>query len=80
LEGFFEHGNESSNSIKCWEVFEQLNDWRFSRSTHLHRVNYLVPITFITNCFVGIQMDANIFFPQKSGVMSNWSAYPVCVD
>jgi hypothetical protein len=28
LEGSFEHGNEVSGSIKCWEVLEWLHNWR----------------------------------------------------
>jgi hypothetical protein len=27
LEGTCEHGNESSGSIKCWEILEQLHNW-----------------------------------------------------
>jgi hypothetical protein len=26
--GHCEHGNEPSGSIKCWEILEQLNNWR----------------------------------------------------
>jgi hypothetical protein len=25
--GFYEHGNEPSGSIKCWEFLEWLSDW-----------------------------------------------------
>jgi hypothetical protein len=28
VEGSCEHGNEPSGSIKCWEVLEQLHNWR----------------------------------------------------
>jgi hypothetical protein len=28
VEGCYEHDNESSSSIKCWEILEQLSDWR----------------------------------------------------
>jgi hypothetical protein len=28
VEGSCEHGNESSSSIKCWEVLEWLHNWR----------------------------------------------------
>jgi hypothetical protein len=28
VEGSCEHGNESSGSIKCEEVLEQLHNWR----------------------------------------------------
>jgi hypothetical protein len=28
VEGFGEHGNETSGSIKCWEILEELSDWR----------------------------------------------------
>jgi hypothetical protein len=28
VEGSCEHVNEASASIKCWEVPEELNDWR----------------------------------------------------
>jgi hypothetical protein len=28
VEGSCEHGNEPSNSIKCWDVLEQLHNWR----------------------------------------------------
>jgi hypothetical protein len=28
VEGSGEHGNEPSGSIKCWEVLEQLHNWR----------------------------------------------------
>jgi hypothetical protein len=27
-EGSCEHGNEHSGSVKCWEAFESLNNWR----------------------------------------------------
>jgi hypothetical protein len=27
-EGCCEHGNEPSGSIKCWEILEQLRNWR----------------------------------------------------
>jgi hypothetical protein len=26
--GFCQHGNETSGSIKCWEILEKLSDWR----------------------------------------------------
>jgi hypothetical protein len=26
-----EHGDDTSGSIKCWEIFEWLSDWRFLR-------------------------------------------------
>jgi hypothetical protein len=29
VEGSFEHGNEPSGSIICWEVLEWLHNWRF---------------------------------------------------
>jgi hypothetical protein len=28
MEGSFEHGNEPSGSIKCWEELEWLHSWR----------------------------------------------------
>jgi hypothetical protein len=28
VEGSCDHGNEHSGSIKCWEVLEQLHNWR----------------------------------------------------
>jgi hypothetical protein len=28
VEGSCEHGDEPSGSIKCWEVLEQLYNWR----------------------------------------------------
>jgi hypothetical protein len=28
VEGFCEHGNEHSGSIKCWEILEWLSDGR----------------------------------------------------
>jgi hypothetical protein len=28
VEGSCEHGNETSDFIKCWEILEWLNDWR----------------------------------------------------
>jgi hypothetical protein len=28
VEGFCEHGNEPSGSIKCCEILEQLSNWR----------------------------------------------------
>jgi hypothetical protein len=28
MEGSYEHGNEPSGSIKCWEVLEWLHNWR----------------------------------------------------
>jgi hypothetical protein len=27
VEGSFEHGNEPSGCIKCWEILEWLSDW-----------------------------------------------------
>jgi hypothetical protein len=29
ITGSYEHGNEPSVSIKCWEVLEWLNNWQF---------------------------------------------------
>jgi hypothetical protein len=26
--GSYEHGNEPSGSMKCWEILEQLDDWK----------------------------------------------------
>jgi hypothetical protein len=37
VEGSCEHGNEPSDSIKCWEVLDS-----FSRRTQLHEVSYFV--------------------------------------
>jgi hypothetical protein len=28
VEGSCEHGNESSGSIKCWKVLEELHNWQ----------------------------------------------------
>jgi hypothetical protein len=28
MEGSCEHANEILGSIKCWEILEQLSDWR----------------------------------------------------
>jgi hypothetical protein len=28
VDGSCEHGNESSGSMKCWEILEYLSDWR----------------------------------------------------
>jgi hypothetical protein len=28
VDGSFEHGNEPSGSIKCWEILEKLHNWR----------------------------------------------------
>jgi hypothetical protein len=28
MEGSYEHGNEASASVKCWEILEQLGDRR----------------------------------------------------
>jgi hypothetical protein len=28
VEGSCEHGNEPLGSIKCWEILEQLSDWK----------------------------------------------------
>jgi hypothetical protein len=28
VEGSYEHGNEPSGSLKCWEVLEQLRNWQ----------------------------------------------------
>jgi hypothetical protein len=28
VKGSCEHGNESSDSVKFWEILEQLSDWR----------------------------------------------------
>jgi hypothetical protein len=27
----FEHGTEPSGTINCWEIFEQLSDWRLHK-------------------------------------------------
>jgi hypothetical protein len=29
VEPSYDHGNEPSGSIKCWEVLEYLHNWRF---------------------------------------------------
>jgi hypothetical protein len=43
MAGSCERGNESSGSIKCWEILEQLSDCvGFSRRTQLHGVSSLV--------------------------------------
>jgi hypothetical protein len=31
VEDSYEHGNEPSGSIKCWEIFEWLRDWRLRK-------------------------------------------------
>jgi hypothetical protein len=41
--GSSEHGNEPWGSIKCWGLFEWLNDWRFLKDSAL-RVNSLVSL------------------------------------
>jgi hypothetical protein len=28
VEGPYEHSNDPSGSIKCWEILEQLSDWQ----------------------------------------------------
>jgi hypothetical protein len=40
VEGSFEHGNEPLGSIKCWEVLEQLRNWRLFKK-------YSVPRSFV---------------------------------
>jgi hypothetical protein len=35
MEGSFEHDNELSSSIKCWEVLEKFSNWGFSRTAQL---------------------------------------------
>jgi hypothetical protein len=32
VEGSCEHGNKPLGSIKCWEIFEWLSDWRFRKN------------------------------------------------
>jgi hypothetical protein len=31
VDGSCEHGNDISVSIRCWEILEQLSDWRLLR-------------------------------------------------
>jgi hypothetical protein len=31
VEGYFEHGNEHSGSIKFWKILEYQSDWRIPR-------------------------------------------------
>jgi hypothetical protein len=39
VEGSFEHRDELSGSIKCWEVVEKLRDWRvLKKGAQLHEV------------------------------------------
>jgi hypothetical protein len=33
VEGAYEHGNEPSGSIRCWEVFEWLHNWRLLKKS-----------------------------------------------
>jgi hypothetical protein len=40
VEGFCEHGNEPSGSIKYWEVLELFTIGDFSRKAQLHEVSY----------------------------------------
>jgi hypothetical protein len=42
VEGSCGHGNESSGSIKCWEVLEWLHDWRLLRKGSAPGAIYLL--------------------------------------
>jgi hypothetical protein len=42
VQGSFEHDNESSGSIKCWEFLEYLHNWRLLKEAQLHAVIWLV--------------------------------------
>jgi hypothetical protein len=33
VQGSCDHGNESSGSITCWEVLEELCDWRIVKKS-----------------------------------------------
>jgi hypothetical protein len=41
VEGFCEHGNELSDSIKCLEILEWLSDWRLLKKAQLRGVSYI---------------------------------------
>jgi hypothetical protein len=28
MAGFSEHGNEPSDSVKCWKILEHMSDWQ----------------------------------------------------
>jgi hypothetical protein len=36
VEGFYEYGNGPSSSIKCWEILEELSDWRLLKKGSAH--------------------------------------------
>jgi hypothetical protein len=39
VDGSCEHGNEPSGFIKCWEVLEQLHNWRLLKEGSAPRVS-----------------------------------------
>jgi hypothetical protein len=42
VEGSCEHGNETSGSIKCWEVLEWLHNWQLLKSKFVVDAGYYV--------------------------------------
>jgi hypothetical protein len=50
--GASEHGNELLGSIKCWEVSEQVHEWRLFKKGSVPRVS-VSSITIISNCYDG---------------------------
>jgi hypothetical protein len=42
MAGSYEHGNEPSDSIKCWEILEQLSNWWLFRKDSAPRSSYIV--------------------------------------
>jgi hypothetical protein len=43
VEGSCEHGNEPSGSIKCWEVLEQMHNWRLLKKDSAQRSKFRFP-------------------------------------
>jgi hypothetical protein len=47
VEGSCEHGNETSGSIKCWEVAEYLHNWRLLKKDSAPWVIIIIIIIII---------------------------------
>jgi hypothetical protein len=49
VEGSFENGNETSGSIKCWEVLEWLLNWRLLKKGSAPQVSKYNPQNKVMN-------------------------------
>jgi hypothetical protein len=50
VKGSCEHGNEGSGFIKCWEILEQLSNWRLLKISvcyELHKVDLVQHTSFL---------------------------------